>query len=83
MAAGTIAAPGTHAGPCEGECAHTDCAKTREMAATICGLCQKPIGYDRRFYSDTFMGVEALYHAPCLEDEIASQRQYGDYEGED
>lgn len=50
MAAGTLAAPGTEYGPCEGDCEHTDCAGNRKIAAAECVHCDDPIGYGVRFY---------------------------------
>ena len=63
MAAGALPKPGTKYGPCKGQCEHTDCAATRRMAATACGVCGEPIDYDRAFY-DTDRGLE---HAYCTE----------------
>lgn len=68
MAAGTLPAPGTTYGPCEGDCAHQDCARTREMAATPCATCSEPIGYGRRFFDVTPIGSLAgtdLEHETC------------------
>jgi hypothetical protein len=66
MAAATLPAPGTEFGPCPSDpgCAHTDCAASRTQAATPCGICGAPIGYDVRFYNDDERG---LVHALCLE----------------
>ncbi len=38
------------------------------MAKQRCTICAKPIGYERRFYSDGPYGY--LVHADCLEDEV-------------
>ncbi len=62
MAAGVFPAPGTDRGPCDAPCRHIDCAQTREMAATNCVRCDRPIGYDRHFYRD----ADGLSHVPCL-----------------
>ncbi len=77
MAAGALPAPGTTYGPCEPSCAHTDCALTREMAASACRYCGEPIGYDTRFYSEgqgenprRFRHV----HMVCEEREIRAKR---------
>lgn len=76
MAAGTLAAPATEYGPCEGSCSHTDCAATRRMASTDCRLCGKPIGYETRFYDETPAGPwpppaeRELVHAACLEESL-------------
>jgi hypothetical protein len=50
MAAAALPAPGTEYGPCVEPCEHSDCASTRELAATPCVECHEPIGYDDRFY---------------------------------
>lgn len=64
MAASTIANPGTAYGPCQPDCAHTDCAQLRTIATTSCPLCGHPIGYDRPFYNEADLG---FVHALCLE----------------
>ncbi len=69
MAAGVLSALGTEFGPCAEPCLHTDCAGTRGIAETICCFCDKPIGYDRRFYNDA-----GYVHASCLEDSIEQER---------
>jgi hypothetical protein len=63
MAAGQISKPGSRYGPCV-ECSHIDCAKSRDMAQTICGICSEPIGYETGFYIDE----GNLVHAYCFED---------------
>ena len=69
MAAASLSPPGTEFGPCEDACGHRDCARTRQMAATVCRFCEKPIGYDRRFYQGP-EGPDDLDHASCLEDSL-------------
>jgi len=64
MAPGTLPRPGTTYGPCEGTCAHTDCAATRRMATSACPHCGQPIGYDALFY----MTDAGTAHARCEED---------------
>jgi len=61
-----LPAPGTELGPCEGECGHSDCARTRRDAAAPCRICGEPIGYDRAFH---YEGGGAVHHA-CLMDEM-------------
>jgi len=68
MAAGILPKPGTKVGPCAKSCKHIDCAETRTMAARVCPICEKPIGYDTRFYQHGTL--EELTHAVCLEDEV-------------
>ena len=70
MAASALPAPGSEYGPCAEPCAHTDCAHTRGMAAAVCPLCEKPIGYERRFYNEGEPGGFDLVHALCLEDDL-------------
>ena len=66
MAAGMLPTPGTEYGPCKDHCNHRDCAETRRMAAAICRLCSRPIGYSRRFYREEHDFV----HAACLEEAL-------------
>jgi hypothetical protein len=68
MAAGTLHEPGTAFGPCTEACQHTDCAATRDMAASVCRFCGTAIGYGRRFYDDQ----GELSHASCLEDSVVA-----------
>lgn len=55
--------PGTKYGPCEGECKHTDCAKSRKDAASLCRICGKEIGYDNMVFFET---NDELVHAECV-----------------
>lgn len=80
MAASTLPEPGkvvrgTEIGPCVDPCEHTDCAQTREMAASICRFCNEPIGYEVRFYTDPD-NKEHLVHALCLEISISKEDQH-------
>jgi hypothetical protein len=34
------------------KCEHTDCAESREAVKVRCAICQKPIGYDTKFFRD-------------------------------
>lgn len=78
MAAGILSAPGEPYGPCADDCRHHDCALTRKMAASLCPRCEKPIGYDVRFYrvdaepsgdvlTDATGEPYSLAHALCVE----------------
>jgi hypothetical protein len=69
MAAGRLPVPGSEFGPCPEPCQHIDCAATREDAAQVCRICDKPIGYEVRFYQS----AGQLVHAACLEEEIAGR----------
>lgn len=72
MAAGILPKPGSEY-LCKGQCHHIDCNHIRQDAAALCRICQKPIGYDKRFYRDTDpQGYETsqFVHAVCLEEEV-------------
>ena len=62
MAASSLAKPGTKYGPCKGQCQHTDCAATREMASRNCVSCAEQIGYDTRFFREE---DGSLLHMKC------------------
>jgi hypothetical protein len=64
MAAARIAAPGTDAGPCLGECEHTDCAAVRAQAEAPCYICKARVGYDVRYY----VTPEGAAHGRCIEE---------------
>jgi len=71
MAAGILSAPGTEYGPCEDvDCGHTDCAATRAQAASLCRYCDKPIGYETRFYNED----QGCVHALCAE--VAEEERF-------
>ena len=72
MAYGRLPEPGTEFGPCEGECNHTDCNKTREMAETECGICSEKIGYETNFQKDRNGN---LVHHICNLDKIEMEVQ--------
>lgn len=81
MAAGMLPKPGTQYGPCEAvkgangivlSCGHADCQASRIMAASICSLCGRPIGYETRYYRNGERGYD---HAACRED--AADRKAG------
>lgn len=65
-----LPAPGTKTGPCADACDHKDCAATRQLAATPCVHCGKPIGYDAgmRFQEDGgATGQRRMSHLGCDE----------------
>lgn len=75
MAAGILPKPGSEY-LCRGKCEHIDCNHIRQDAAAVCRICQKPIGFEKRFYRDTDpQGHETgqLVHALCLEIEIENE----------
>ena len=71
MAAGTIAAPGTEAGPCTEPCEHFDCKMARADAASPCQICGKPIGFETRHYLAAGAIGRQFVHALCLEARVA------------
>ncbi len=70
MAAGTLPKPGTQYGPCKAKCTHRDCAQTRAISAAACTICAKPIGYDKRFYTEDGKHM----HAVCIETKLDNER---------
>ena len=69
MAAGIMPPEtGSDFSPCEGGCAHRDCEAIRAIARDICVYCNKPIGYDVRFYQSD---KGALQHVHAICEEIA------------
>lgn len=76
----TNAAPGTKFGPCKKPCKHRDCEASRVEATTECYLCHKHIGYETKFYCDTFYGDDGkmtgrVYrHFLCAIKEQAAKR---------
>lgn len=75
MAAESLPTPGTKHGPCANACAHRDCAATRQLAATKCIYCRRPIGFDKPFYdiADEGMGVKVYAHADEHEDHVRTK----------
>lgn len=69
MGAGVLSLPGSEYGPCAEPCHHIDCTGSRTIVDALCRYCDKPIGYDRRFYND-----EGYVHASCSEDAIEQER---------
>lgn len=61
MAVGYLPEPGTQYGPCQDDCAHTDCAATRRQAEQQCPHCGELINYERGFYNTD----AGLVHASC------------------
>lgn len=67
MAAGMMPPEtGSEFSPCV-KCEHRDCAATRVTAASICRHCDKPIGWDVRFYKDDEAAGSEWMHALCEE----------------
>ena len=72
MAGIMVSSPGSEFGPCVELCDHSDCAQSRQWAElTTCSLCEKLIGYDRRFIEDR---VHDWVHAVCLVDQVERER---------
>lgn len=55
--------PGSTYGPCIWPCPHRDCAEMREDAEQKCELCQKPIGYETKFYR---RGLDQYVSGPVI-----------------
>ncbi len=49
MAWGMIGHPGTKSGPCVKDCTHSDCRESRETSRAECSLCNRPIGFERKY----------------------------------
>jgi len=62
---------GVEIGPCLDACRHRDCAQTRRTAASPCGICRQPIGYETPFFGSD-AGPE---HARC----VYAAAQVGDH----
>lgn len=73
MAAGILPPESGHElSPCV-KCEHRDCAATRVLAASICRLCDKPIGWETRFYKDEVAAGSEWVHALC--EELAIEKE--------
>lgn len=70
MAVGYLPEPGSEYGPCASECSHTDCAATRRMRATLCSICDEPIGSRGFFYHHPVGGAKVMQHATCAEGDL-------------
>lgn len=84
MAAGILPPEtGSEFSPCEGGCNHRDCAALRATAESICHHCEKPIGWDTRFYNTAPPGWPGLcpaseqvpVHALCEEIAIEEEQR--------
>lgn len=65
-----IGKPGTPEGPCDPhDCPHIGCADLRLLAETLCGLCEREIGYETDYEDATSYG---LIHTSCRDDRIAA-----------
>lgn len=71
MAAASLATIGTAGAPCA-HCSHLECIVARQIAAELCRLCRRPIGFEP-FYSEP----DAKVHAQCLEDELSRKLKAG------
>lgn len=71
MAVGYLAEPGSKYGPCKRGCSHVDCMATRWMAATDCGLCSKPIGYNTGYFQH---GEKGLEHSLCSYEAVEARQ---------
>jgi len=75
MAAMSIEKPGVGSGPCL-ECKHEDCAENRELAEAPCAICNKPLGYNVRFFRDNNNDGKGLRntHMVCRVREIEAAK---------
>jgi hypothetical protein len=68
---GSVTADGEPLGPCaDRHCGHRGCRRLRDLAITKCGLCERHIGFDRRYVEDDDHGT---VHFACLCELYASQ----------
>ena len=81
------AKPGDKYGPCKGECKHKDCASLREEASIPCYLCNKPIGYETKFYCDTLyddatgkLTGRTYSHFLCTWEDVEKKRRVAEAE---
>jgi hypothetical protein len=49
-----LSKPGDEYGPCVGNCKHKDCEASRQEARMPCRFCHKEIGYETKFYIESF-----------------------------
>ena len=66
-----LARPGTTYGPCQTDCKHPRCVRSRRTAATICRLCSQEIGYGVDYAQDPKSRIvgaraDALAHVACI-----------------
>lgn len=52
------------------KCGHRDCEESRKMAAVVCRICKKQIGYERRLFNDGPSGGYDLVHELCAYEEM-------------
>lgn len=76
MAAGFMPAEtGTEFSPCPKGCGHRDCDATHRRAEAICHHCDKPIGWEARFYDVGVPGKVSHVHALCEELAIEAEQK--------
>jgi len=59
-----LARPGTQYGPCQTDCNHPRCKRSRKTAATACRRCGKEIGYGIDYTADEATPT-GLVHLVC------------------
>lgn len=76
MAAGVLPPEsGSEFSPCA-KCEHRDCSATRFIAGSLCRRCEKPLGWDVRYYVEsTESGPVTWVHALC--EELAIEAEMG------
>ena len=60
-----LSKPGDKYGPCKKPCKHKDCEASRIEASTPCYLCHKPIGYENKFYIETYYEDDGKLTGRC------------------
>jgi hypothetical protein len=68
-----LASPGSRYGPCQTDCIHPRCKRSRRAAATICRQCGQEIGYNVNHIADPAK-AGALVHSKCQPDAVEQGR---------
>jgi len=66
-----LAPPGAQYGPCNTDCPHPRCKRSRKIADSICRLCTEEIGYETDYVQDRKRPAGEHVHADCRKKEIA------------
>jgi excisionase family DNA binding protein len=61
--------PGEIGGHCESLCPHLDCISLRQIATSLCRICQERIGYERNYYAES----NSFVHEACLREELVKK----------
>lgn len=65
----TVGSAGTNSGPCtDPTCRAIGCRTAREIVATLCCVCEKPVGHDVHLvFARTSATLLTVAHHPCFE----------------